>query len=195
MPLKHRFLHWVYALLALFPDFHRVGFYFRAMTRLRARVLNWQPNKSLGKNVSVWHGCHIPASAQISIGADCTLKERVAISGDFTLGPGSLVLANTTIDASGKVTVGARTHIGRDNEIFSHNHDISARAIPILQAPEIFEPVTIGADVMLFSRVAIMPGVEIGTGAVVAYGSVVTQNLDDYGIYAGVPARQIGTRQ
>jgi len=192
---KHRLSHWVYALLLYFPDFRRIGIYFRGITRVRAIVLNWQPNKKLGKGVSVWHHCRIPASAKITIGDHCTIKEKVAISGEFSLGSHSIVLANTVIDASGQVWVGAQTHIGRDNKIFSHNHDTSSRSIPVLQAPEYYEPVIIGDDVMLFSQVAIMPGVTIGTGAVVAFGSVVTQDLDEYGIYAGIPARQIGSRQ
>ena len=39
-----------------------------------------------------------------------------------------------------------------------------------------------------------MAGVTIGDGVVVAAGSVVTKDLDDYGIYAGVPAKLIRYR-
>lgn len=43
-------------------------------------------------------------------------------------------------------------------------------------------------------RAIIMPGVEIGEGAVVAAGAVVTKNVDAWTIVGGVPARAIGKR-
>lgn len=40
--------------------------------------------------------------------------------------------------------------------------------------------------------VTILPGITIGHCCVIGAGAVVTSNTDDYGIYAGVPARKIG---
>lgn len=54
--------------------------------------------------------------------------------------------------------------------------------------------VTIKNDCWIGSNVLIMAGVTIGDGVVVAAGSVVTKDLDDYGIYAGVPAKLIRYR-
>ena len=46
----------------------------------------------------------------------------------------------------------------------------------------------------LASRCTILPGVTIGKGAVVATGAIVTKNVPDYTIVAGVPAKKIGMR-
>lgn len=54
--------------------------------------------------------------------------------------------------------------------------------------------VDVGHDVWIGDRVTIIGGVSIATGAVVGAGAVVTRDLEAYGIYAGVPARQIGRR-
>ncbi len=54
--------------------------------------------------------------------------------------------------------------------------------------------VTIGNDVWLGHQVRLMPGVTIGDGAVVGARSVVTKDLEPYGIYAGVPAKLIRKR-
>lgn len=42
------------------------------------------------------------------------------------------------------------------------------------------------------SRVTILPGVNIGEGAVVATGAVVTKSVAPYSIVGGVPAMVIG---
>jgi len=44
------------------------------------------------------------------------------------------------------------------------------------------------------ARAIIQPGVEIGEGAIVGSGAVVTKNIPDFEIFAGVPAKRIGTR-
>jgi UDP-3-O-[3-hydroxymyristoyl] glucosamine N-acyltransferase len=43
-------------------------------------------------------------------------------------------------------------------------------------------------------NVLIVPGVQIGDGAVIAAGSVVTKNVSDYEIVGGNPARHIRNR-
>jgi virginiamycin A acetyltransferase len=50
------------------------------------------------------------------------------------------------------------------------------------------KPIRLGNDVWIGANVLVMDGVEIGTGAVVAAGSVVTKNVSPYAIVAGVPA-------
>jgi maltose O-acetyltransferase len=44
------------------------------------------------------------------------------------------------------------------------------------------------------TRAMILPGVTLGTGAVVAAGAVVTKNIEPYTVAGGVPARTIGKR-
>jgi len=41
----------------------------------------------------------------------------------------------------------------------------------------------------------VMPGVTIGIGAVIGAGAVVTNDVPDYEIWAGVPAKKIGDRK
>lgn len=49
--------------------------------------------------------------------------------------------------------------------------------------------VGIGNDVWIGQGAILMPGVQIGRGAVVAAGAVVTKNVESYAIVAGAPAR------
>jgi maltose O-acetyltransferase len=54
--------------------------------------------------------------------------------------------------------------------------------------------VRIGDRVWIAYRAIILPGIEIGEGAVVAAGSVVTRDVAPFSIVAGVPARPVGAR-
>jgi acetyltransferase-like isoleucine patch superfamily enzyme len=50
-------------------------------------------------------------------------------------------------------------------------------------------PVEIGHDVWIGSKATVMGGLKIGTGAIVAYGAIVTRNVPPYSIVGGIPAR------
>ena len=54
--------------------------------------------------------------------------------------------------------------------------------------------VVIGPDVWIGHGAILMPGVSVGTGAIIGSGSVVTKNVADYTIVAGNPARVIRRR-
>jgi acetyltransferase-like isoleucine patch superfamily enzyme len=60
--------------------------------------------------------------------------------------------------------------------------------------PSEYLPITIGNDVWIGFRAIIMGGVTIGDGAVVAASAIVTKNVPDYAIVAGIPARIVGYR-
>lgn len=54
--------------------------------------------------------------------------------------------------------------------------------------------VEIGNDVWIGANVAVMPGVKIGDGAILAAGAVITHDVPPYAIVGGVPARLIRKR-
>jgi phosphonate metabolism protein (transferase hexapeptide repeat family) len=54
--------------------------------------------------------------------------------------------------------------------------------------------VVIGPDVWIGHGAILMPGVSVGTGAIIGSGSVVTKDVPDYAIVAGNPAKLIRRR-
>lgn len=56
------------------------------------------------------------------------------------------------------------------------------------RTPDMFKHVNIGNDVWSGHNVNVMPGVNVGDGAILAAGSVVTKDVPPYAIVAGVPA-------
>ena len=58
---------------------------------------------------------------------------------------------------------------------------------------EITKPITVGNNVYFGNNVIVLPGVNIGNNVVIGAGAVVTKNVPDNSVVAGVPARVIKT--
>lgn len=69
----------------------------------------------------------------------------------------------------------------------SHPLNVEHRREMLLTA----EPIKIGNDVWIGGNASILPGVVIGNNVIVAAGAVVTRNVPDNSMVAGVPARII----
>lgn len=59
---------------------------------------------------------------------------------------------------------------------------------------EEFQPVNIGNDVWIGERAMILDGVNVGNGAVIGAGSIVTKDVMPYEVVAGIPAKRIRMR-
>lgn len=57
-----------------------------------------------------------------------------------------------------------------------------------------YNSITIGNDVWIGARAIILDGVNVGNGAVIAAGAVVTKDIPPYAIVAGIPAKIIRYR-
>jgi acetyltransferase-like isoleucine patch superfamily enzyme len=56
------------------------------------------------------------------------------------------------------------------------------------------EATAVGDRACIYARAMVIRGVNIGEGAVVAAGSIVTKDVPPYTIVAGIPAKKIGER-
>jgi len=192
--MKNNIMYFIYSLLSKLPDKLLISIWFKFIIKTRARVLNLITNMHIGKNVKIYKNMKITKKSKLTIMSNTVIKENCSLTGNITIGKNCNILSNTIIDGSGKVCIGENSHIGRENNIFSHYHDISKKETLVNKSKEIFQTTTIGKNVMLFSRVGIMGGVTIEDNVAVAYGSIITKNCNKNQIYAGVPAHKIGER-
>jgi acetyltransferase-like isoleucine patch superfamily enzyme len=61
--------------------------------------------------------------------------------------------------------------------------------VPIVQTDLVIKPVRIKAWADIGTNAVILPGVTVGKGSIVGAGAVVTADVPDYAVVAGVPAR------
>jgi len=94
--------------------------------------------------------------------------------------------------AQGGVAIGKNTLIASHVVISSSTHDYSVSPI---RSKRIDQAVEIGEDVWVGSGAIILPGIHIGDGAVIGAGAVVTKNVPEKAIVAGIPARILKYRK
>jgi acetyltransferase-like isoleucine patch superfamily enzyme len=66
---------------------------------------------------------------------------------------------------------------------------------PIITTALVIKPVIIGFGADIGMNASLLPGVRIGSNAIVGAGAVVTQDVPDYAIVAGVPAKILRSRR
>lgn len=94
------------------------------------------------------------------------------------------------LDAREGITIHKNAVIAYEAIIWSLNHDYNDVNFVGKGAP-----VEIGSYAWICSRAIILPGVNIGEGAIVASGAVVTKDVEPYTIVGGIPAKIIGNRE
>src|SRR5579884_4570894 len=67
--------------------------------------------------------------------------------------------------------------------------------VPIIATSLVIKPVVIGYGADIGTNATILPGVRIGVHAIVGAGAVVTSDIPDYAVAAGVPARVLRIRE
>lgn len=122
-----------------------------------------------------------------SCGSSVRIDRRVFIWGEERLEIGNNVAINgyTVIYAGGGVRI-------NDNVLIAANCVITSVSHPVAAAERyqlVFSPVELLDNCWLGAGTVVLPGVTIGKNSIVAAGSVVTKDIPDNCICAGVPAK------
>lgn len=102
----------------------------------------------------------------------------------------------------GTVLLGRYCQLGPRVSMFSRDHpyrhatNYVNRALlgGLMKSFQPEEPIILGHDVWIWCGAILLKGVQIGHGAIIGAGSVVTNSVDNYAIVAGNPARAIRPR-
>lgn len=106
---------------------------------------------------------------------------------NIKIGKNVFINACCRFQDQGGIEIGDGSLIGHNTTIATLNHDFN----PAKRQNLTPRPVKIGKNVWIGSDCTILPGVEIGDGAIIGAGSVVTKSIPANTIAVGNPARVI----
>ena len=116
----------------------------------------------------------------------CCINNAV---GDVTIGDYTRIGIHCTV--IGPVCIGHHVNLAQGITVTALNHNFADTNRRIDEQGISTRPVVIGDDVWIGANAVILPGVTIGRHVVVAAGAVVTKDVPDYCVVAGVPAKVV----
>ena len=128
------------------------------------------------------------------IGKNVVFHFRTEVRGlhRLKIGDGTIIGDNALLAAQRGLTIGKNVNLSSNVSIYSGAHD--HRDPYFRSTPATTRPITIGDRVWIGSNAIILTGVDIGEGAVVCSGCVVTKDVEPYAVVAGIPARKVNER-
>jgi acetyltransferase-like isoleucine patch superfamily enzyme len=148
----------------------------------------------LGLNVKIHH----PSLVNLygcSVGDDTRIGAFVEIQKNATIGARCKISSHTFICEG--VTIEDEVFIGHGVMFTNDRYPRAANAdgTPQSESDWVVEPIRVERGASIGSNATIVSGVTIGRGALIGAGAVVTKDVAEWCIAAGVPARIIGNMQ
>lgn len=134
--------------------------------------------------------CYRLAGMKIGQGSSIHMRVRVYNPANITIGDDTIIGERVVLDGRAKLTIGNHVDIATGAMVFNSEHDVHSEDFHPIELENVIEDyVFIGPNAI------ILPGVNIGRGAVLAAAAVATKHVSPMTIVGGVPAKEIGQRQ
>jgi acetyltransferase-like isoleucine patch superfamily enzyme len=177
---------------------------------------------SVGRGVVFGQGVVLRHPGKIRIGDGVTIDDLVVLDAKGTsnrgidIGPGVFLGRSTILSCKdGDIVLGDHTNLGFHCEVFSGSsvtvgrqglfaayvylvgggHEFERSDAAVIDQPRASQGITLGDNVWLGTGAKVLDGVRLGSNVVVGANGVVTSDLPDGAIAAGVPARVLRTRE
>lgn len=141
-------------------------------------------NVMIGDGTKIWHFCHIQSGAVIGKGV--TLGQNVNISNNVQIGNGVKIQNNVSVYEG--VIIMDDVFLG-PSCVFTN--DLTPRA-RYPKGKDHYKQTIIEEGASVGANATIVCGNRIGKFAMIAAGAVVTKDVPDYALAAGVPAKIVG---
>ncbi len=141
-------------------------------------------NVQIGEDTKIWHFSHVQSGARI--GKGCSFGQNVNISNNVKIGDYCKVQNNVSIYEG--VELEDYVFCG-PSMVFTN--DLTPRA-KYAKGRENYGKTILKEGSSIGANATIVCGHTIGNCALIAAGAVVTKNVRNHALMAGVPARQIG---
>lgn len=138
---------------------------------------------TIGDGTKIWHFCHILQSTVI--GAGCVVGQNCVIGPNVIIGNGCKLQNNISVYKS----------VELEDDVFCGPSMVFTNVInprAFIERKEEFRKTLVKKGATLGANCTIVCGTMIGRYAMVAAGAVVSRDVADYALVAGVPARRMG---
>lgn len=153
----------------------------------------------LGQRVIFEAGVLVFHPENIEIGDDVYVGHQAILKGYYRnrmiIGEGTWIGQQCFLHSGGGISIGRQVGIGPGVKIVTSAHRLDQLDKPILHSEIDFAPVVVGDGADIGVGAVLLPGVVVGAFAQVGAGAVVAENVPDYAVVAGVPARLIRMRK
>ena len=162
------------------------------------KLTKWQ-RISIGNNSVISRKAELDPgkNGRIEIGSNCHIHDysilRCLGGGQIKIGDDVSVNPFCVLYGIGNLTIGSGVRIATHTAIIPANHNFQRLDRPIYKQGITKKGITIRDDVWIGANVSILDGVTIGQHTVIAAGSVVTKNIPNRVVGAGVPCRVLKT--
>ncbi len=158
---------------------------------------------SVGSNVLISDRASIYGASRIDIGNNVRIDDFCVLSA----GAGGIVIGNyihlavySSLIGRGRITLNDFCNISSRVSIYSSSDDYTGATMTNPMVPEEFTgvthaDVTLGRHVIVGSGSVVLPGVTLMDGAAVGALSLVRDDCQAYGVYAGTPANYVRERK
>lgn len=113
---------------------------------------------------------------------------------NITIGDGTFIGQNVTLNAIADITFGEDCAIAAGSYFMTWNHVIDDRTVELRQTGKESAPIHVEDGAWVGYDAIVLPGVTIGTGAVVAAGALVDEDVPPWTVVGGVPAEPLAVR-
>lgn len=139
----------------------------------------------------------VTKGGRIEVGTRCHFFEGVIVAtygGTIIFGDDCSLNPYTIVYGHGNTIVGSHVRIAAHSVLVSANHKFDRTDIPICRQGLSRKGIVIESDVWIGAGVKVLDGVHIGTGAVIAAGSVVNKDVPPFSVNGGIPSKTIKYR-
>jgi len=137
----------------------------------------------IGEGSRIWHFVHVCAGARIGKGV--SLGQNVFVGNKVVIGDQCKIQNNVSVYDN--VTLEEGVFCG-PSMVFTNVYNPRA----LIERKDAYRDTLVKRGATLGANCTVVCGITIGAFAFVGAGAVITQNVPDYALMVGVPARQIG---